>query len=129
MRQPLREAVHFARGHAEGFCHFAHGEPSVHGDEAANHCYAGGLPPPRSHAFRAPVLVDVVEQLIAARAANVNVNVRAIAALLVQETLEVESPAQRAYARNPEAIGDHGTGGGSTRDCGNAAAAGFLDDV
>ena len=76
MRQPLREAVHFARGHAKNFCHFAHGEPGVHGDEAANHCYAGGLPPPGSHMFRAPVLVDVIEQLIAACPADVDIDVR-----------------------------------------------------
>src|SRR5262249_53517121 len=75
------------------------------------------------------MLVDIVEQLVAARAADIDVDVRAIAALLVQEALEVESPAKRADARNAQAIRDHGAGGGAARDRGNAAAAGFLDDV
>src|SRR5689334_5541325 len=75
------------------------------------------------------MLVDVIEQFIAARTADVNVDVRAIAALLVQEAFEVESPAQRADARNAQAIGDHGTGRGAARDRRNAAAARFLDDA
>src|SRR5438105_6552603 len=79
--------------------------------------------------FRAPMLVNVIEQFIAARAANIDIDVRAIAALLVQEALEVESPVQRADARNAETIRHHGTGGGAARDRGNTAAASFLHDV
>ena len=119
MRQAFGEAVHFAWRHAEDFCHFPDGEPRVHGNKAADH----------GDVFRAPVLVDVIEQFIAARAADINVDVRAIAALFVQETLEIKFPAQRADTRNAEAISDHGTGRRPARNGGNAAAASLFDDV
>ena len=73
VRQPLRKMVHFAWGHAKHFCDFAHGQPRVHSHKTADH---------RDVLF-APSLVDVVEQFIAPRAANVDVDIGAIAALLV----------------------------------------------
>src|SRR6516162_6752312 len=119
VRQALGEAVDFSRGHAECFCHFAHGQPRMHGDEASNH----------GDVLCAPVLVDIVEQLIAARAANIDVNVRAIASLFIQETLEIEPPAWWTGARDAKAIGAHRAGGRAARDRGYAGASGFLDDI
>src|SRR5262249_34047472 len=75
------------------------------------------------------VLIDVIEEFIAARTANIDVDVGAVAALLVQETLEVEAPAQRADARDSQAVRHHGTGGGSARDRRNSPAARFFDNV
>jgi len=46
----------------------------VHGDETRDHC----------HVFGTPVFVHIVEQFIAARAADIDVDVWAIAALFVQ---------------------------------------------
>src|SRR5436305_15335169 len=114
--QALVEAVHFDWRHAKNLCALAHSQENMHSNEAANH---GDM-------FRAPMLVNVIEQFIAARAANIDIDVRAIAALLVQEALEVESPVQRADARNADTIRHHGTGGGARRDCGNTGAASFL---
>src|SRR5216110_4089718 len=57
VRQALRKTVHFTRRHAKHFCHFAHGEPRVHGDEVCDH---------RDMLF-APVFVHIIEQLVAAR--------------------------------------------------------------
>src|SRR5579885_2471870 len=81
------------------------------------------------HRLFAPFGVHVVEKLVAAGAADVDVDIGTIAALLVEKTLEIKAPAERADAGNAKAIGDHGTGGGAAGDGGNAAAAGFLDDV
>ena len=63
------------------------------------------------------------------RAADVNVDIGAIAALFVEETLEIEAPAERADAGNAEAVGDHGAGSGAASDGGNSAATCFFDDV
>lgn len=77
----------------------------------------------------APFGVNVVEEFVAARAADINVNIGAVATLLVEEALEIEAPAERADTGNAEAISDHGAGSGTAGDGGNAAAAGFFDDV
>src|SRR5882762_1279491 len=88
VRQPFRKAVHFTRRHAKNFRYFAHRQPRVHGNETRDH----------GDVFRAPALVHIVEQFIAARAADIDVNVRAIAALLIQKSFKVQPPAQRAHA-------------------------------
>jgi len=50
-----------------------------------------------------------VEEFVAARAANINVDVRAISTLLIQKTFEVQPPSQRAHTRNSQAIRHHRT--------------------
>src|SRR5208337_367670 len=119
VRQALGEVSHFTGRHAENFGGLAHGQARVHGDEAADHGYV----------FRAPARVNVIKEFIAACAADININVRAIPTLHVEEALEIEAPAQRADARNAQAVGDHGTGRRAARHGGNAAAIGFFDDV
>ena len=119
MRQPLRESVHLTRWHAERFCHFAHGEPRMHGDEASNHGYM----------FGAPVFVNVIEKLVAPRAANIDVDVRAIAALFVQKSFKVQSPAQRTHAGNAQAIRHDGACRRPARHRGNPAPPRFFHDV
>src|SRR5258707_14246150 len=101
MRQPFCEAIHFAWRDAKNFGDFAYRQPRVHGDETSDHCHVGLLPSPRNMSG-APALVHVVEQLVAACPANIDVDVRAIAALLVQKSLEIKSPAQRTDARNSQ---------------------------
>src|SRR2546426_7960267 len=91
----------------------------MHGDEARDH----------GHVFRAPALVYVVEQLVAPRAAEVEVNVGAIAALLVEEPLEVEAPAQRADARDAQAVGDDRARRRAARHRRDPAPPRLLDDV
>src|SRR5712692_4449324 len=106
--------VPLAARKAEDLGHFAHRQAGVHGDEARDHRYVRGYvsrAPPgsfsRSPVSGIPAFVYVVEQLVAPRSADVQVNVGTIAALLVQETLEVKPPAQRADARDAQAVGDN----------------------
>src|SRR5207247_5682432 len=87
VRQPFRESVHLARWYPEHLRHLANRQPCVHGDEASDH----------RHVLFAPSRVHIVEQLVAPRAANINIDVRAISALLGQKSLEVQTPSQRAY--------------------------------
>jgi hypothetical protein len=122
------EAIDFSGRDAKGFCDFADGKASVHGDETADHRDSGPLPGLRNVRL-APFGVDVIEEFVATGAADVNVNIGTIAALSVQETFEIEAPTQWANARNAEAVRDDGTGGGAASYGGNAAAAGFFDDV
>ena len=129
VRQPPGEVVHLAGRHAKDFGDLADGQASVHGDEAANHGHAGALPAPGRHMLGSPVLVDVAEQLVAARAADINVNVRAIAALLVEEAFEVQPPAQRANAGNPQAVGHDGARRRAARHRRNAAPPRLLHNV
>ena len=117
--QPLREVIHFVRRHAKHFGDFAHRQPRVHGDEAADH----------RHVLRAPALVHIIEQFVSPRPANININVRAIPALFIQEALKIKSPANRAHAGNSQAIQHHRTGCRSSCYRGYAAPVGFLDDV
>src|SRR5579885_3811461 len=57
------------------------------------------------HRLFAPFGVHVVEKLVAAGAADVDVDIGTIAALLVEKTLEIKAPAERADAGNAKAIG------------------------
>src|SRR2546429_5923723 len=91
----------------------------MHGDEASDH---GDM-------FGAPVRVDVIEELVAPRAANIDVDVRAIPALFVQKSFEVQPPAQRTDAGNAQAIRHDGACRRPARHRGNAAAPCFLHDV
>src|SRR5256885_14365267 len=84
---------------------------------------------PYTTLFRSPVLVDVIEELVAPRTANIDVDVRAIAALFVQKPFEVQPPAQWTHAGNSQAIRHDGACRRPARDRGNAAAPGFLHDV
>src|ERR1700681_4500756 len=91
----------------------------MHGDEASNHGYM----------FGAAVFVNVIEKLVAPRAANIDVDVRAIAALFVQKPLEVEPPAQPTHAIDAQAIRHEKHYPGPAGHGGNPATLGFFHDV
>src|SRR5208282_631027 len=63
----------------------------MHGDETADH---GDM-------LGAPALVDIIEKLVAACAANVDIDVGAIATLFVEEPLKVQLPSKWADPEIP----------------------------
>src|SRR5271169_5614629 len=71
VRQPLRKMVNFAVWHAKHFSDFTNRQPRVHGNEAPDHGYM----------FGTPTLVNIVEKFVAARTANIDVNIGAIPTL------------------------------------------------
>ncbi len=119
VRQAAAEVVQLLRVHAEHLAHLAHRQARLHGDEARDH----------GHALLAVFFVHVGEHLVAAAAADVQVNVGHVAPLLVQEALEVEPVAQRADAGDAQAVSHDGRGGRSAAHGGDALRGRVAHDV
>ena len=103
--------------------------PAVHdgwGDPLCEGCFAeGGAQPEaverRDHrgALAAKELVDVLDDLITATPAEVEVDVWAIASLWVEEALEDQPVAEGVCLCEAEAVRDEAVGGGAAADAGD----------
>ena len=81
------------------------------------------------HAPGAIAGIDVIDDVVAAAPAEVDVDVRHVGAELVEEALEVEVELQRADGADAQAVADDAVGGRAAPDVGDALALGELDDV
>ncbi len=92
----LGHAVHERPREAQRVAHLADRRAGPVGDEVADHAGVG----------RAVALVDVLDDLLAARRGEVDVHVRVGGAALVDEALEEELVADGVDARDAQGVGD-----------------------
>ena len=74
-------------------------------------------------------MVDVVDQGFAPLPAQVDVDIREIAAVRMEEALKAKLMANRVDLGDPESIGDDGSSARSATGTGDAEASGFIDDL
>jgi hypothetical protein len=115
LRQPVAVAV--AQPHHAA--HVAHHRFRAHGAEGDD--LRDGTAP----VFFADVFDDVRPAVIG----KINVNIRRIDALGIQEPLEQQGVADRVHVRDFEQVGDDRTGGAAARHAGNALFAPVPDEI
>ena len=74
-------------------------------------------------------MADVIDDVGAAVVGEINVNVRRVDALGIEEALEEQAVADGVHVRDFEQIGDKGTGGRTARDAGDAVFAAVADEI
>ena len=78
---------------------------------------------------RAVFFADVFDDVRAAVVGEINVNIRRIDALGIQEALEQQAVTDRVHVRDFQQVGDNRTGGGAARHAGNAVFAAVADEI
>ena len=114
-----RELVRLVGGEAEGAADDAHRRGRAHGVDGGDH---GDL-------VVAEALVDVLDDLVAARRAEVDVDVGHLAARGVEEALEEQVVLDGVGVGDAQHVADDAVAGGAAAGVVDAAAAGELDDV
>ncbi len=116
---PSGEPVDLLRREPEGAADDAHRRRRAHGVDGGHH---GDL-------VVAEALVDVLDDLVAARRAEVDVDVRHLVARRVEEALEEQLVRDGVGVGDAQHVADDAVAGGAAAGVVDAAAEGELDDV
>ena len=101
MGHVARDLADLVVGQTEGLGHFAQGRPRLERVEGADH----------GHVVGAVLAVHVVDDLVPAAPADIEVDIGAIGAREIEEALEVEVVFEGVHARDAEGVGHQAVGG------------------